>query len=197
MNSLRVARSDRASLKAQKPLIVWFTGISGAGKSTIARLLERELASAGRHTYLLDGDELRAGLNRDLGFSADERIENMRRVAEVARLMMDAGLIVLVALISPFRAQRDAARRLVARDEFIEVHVDTPLEVAEQRDEKGLYRKARQGLLPDFTGIGSPYEAPVHPELRIDTCSTSAQQAVAQLMELLDRHRAAGGAESP
>lgn len=161
----------------QRPAVVWFTGLSGAGKSTIANLLDVRLHALGRRTMLLDGDNLRHGLSRDLGFSEADRAENVRRTAEAARLMTDAGLIVLVALISPFRAERAAARALMAPGEFIEVFVDTPLAIAEGRDVKGLYARARAGQIRSFTGIDSPYEAPESPEIRIDTLSTPAEQA--------------------
>jgi adenylyl-sulfate kinase len=157
--------------------VLWLTGLSGAGKSTISELLCQRLRAQGRQATVLDGDEVRRGLSRDLGFSDADRAENVRRIAEVARLMADAGLVVIVALISPFRADRALARGLFAPGRFIEVFIDTPLEVAEARDPKGLYRRARQGLLPGFTGIGSPYEPPLQPEIRIQTASMSAEQA--------------------
>lgn len=160
-----------------RPCVVWLTGICGAGKTTIAHRVESRLNAAGRHTCLLDGDNVRQGLNRDLGFSEGDRVENIRRVGEVSKLMVDAGLIVLVAFISPFRADRAAARGLVEDDEFCEVFVDTALEVAEASDIKGLYAKARRGELPSFTGIDSPYEPPKNPELRIDTSRQSPEQA--------------------
>jgi bifunctional enzyme CysN/CysC len=174
---LTVDKASRALLKGQRPAVLWLTGLSGAGKSTIANLVEARLFALGRHTTLLDGDNIRHGLSKDLGFTDADRIENIRRIAEVARLMVDAGLIVVAAFISPFRAEREMARALFAEGEFFEVHVDVPLEVAERRDPKGLYRKARRGELPRFTGIDSPYEAPVRPELRIDTSTTSAEAA--------------------
>jgi bifunctional enzyme CysN/CysC len=185
--ALDVDQATRSRQKLQKSCVVWFTGLSGAGKSTIANLAERRLVAQGRHTYLLDGDNLRHGLNKDLGFTAQDRVENIRRVAEVARLMVDAGLIVLVSFISPFRAERRMARELVADGEFIEVFVDTPLEVAEARDVKGLYRKARAGQLRNFTGIDSPYEAPESPELRIDTAAMSSEAAAEAVVEQLAR----------
>jgi bifunctional enzyme CysN/CysC len=172
-----VDKAARSALKEQKPAVVWLTGLSGSGKSTIANLVEKKLLALGHHTYLLDGDNVRHGLNKDLGFTEADRVENIRRVAEVARLMADAGLIVLTAFISPFRAERDMARRLLDEGEFVEVHVDTPLEVAESRDVKGLYRKARRGELKNFTGVDSPYEAPEAPELRVDTVSSTPDEA--------------------
>ena len=164
-----VSKEDRARQKRQKPCVIWFTGLSGAGKSTLANALERALFERGHHCYLLDGDNVRHGLNRDLGFSDADRVENIRRIAEVAKLLVDAGLIAMTAFISPFRADRQLARDLLPADEFIEVHVATSLAVCEQRDPKGLYRKARAGQIPNFTGIDSAYEAPVNPELVIDT----------------------------
>ena len=185
--ALDVDRKARAALKGQQPRCVWFTGLSGAGKSTIANLVERGLVARGLHTYLLDGDNVRHGLNRDLGFTDEDRVENLRRVSEVARLMTDAGLIVLVSFISPFRAERRAARALFAEGEFLEVFVDTPLAEAERRDVKGLYAKARRGELPNFTGIDSPYERPEAPELVLDTQSAEpaalAEQVIARLLD--------------
>ncbi|TKS53448.1 adenylyl-sulfate kinase [Luteimonas yindakuii] len=172
---LDVDRSARAALKGQRPRCIWFTGLSGAGKSTIANLVERGLLARGLHTYLLDGDNVRHGLNRDLGFTDEDRVENLRRIGEVARLMTDAGLVVLVSFISPFRAERAAARALFDAGDFIEVFVDTPLADAERRDAKGLYAKARRGELPNFTGIDSPYEPPEDPELVLDTVHDDAQ----------------------
>ena len=186
--AIDVNRQAHAKLKRQQPLILWFTGLSGAGKSTIANLVEKKLHALGRHTYLLDGDNLRHGLNKDLGFTEADRVENIRRVAEVARLMLDAGLITLVSFISPFRAERAMARALVAEGEFVEIFVDTPLELAEQRDPKGLYQKARRGELKHFTGIDSPYEAPEHPEIRIDTRADSPQQAAESIVAYLLAH---------
>ena len=183
--ALDVTKEARAAIKGHRPGVVWFTGISGAGKSTIANALERRLHALGCHTATLDGDNIRQGLNRDLGFTDADRVENIRRVAEVARLMVDAGLLVLVSFISPFRAERDSARSLVAGDEFVEVFVDTPLDVAERRDRKGLYRKARAGHLPHFTGIDSPYEPPPSPEVRIDTVTSSVDESVEQVVGLL------------
>jgi bifunctional enzyme CysN/CysC len=186
-----VDRRARAALKGQTPQLVWLTGLSGAGKSTIANLVEKKLHALGKHTYLLDGDNVRHGLNRDLGFTDADRVENIRRVAEVARLMVDAGLISLVSFISPFRAERDMARALVGDGEFVEVFVDTPLSVAEERDPKGLYKKARRGELTHFTGIDSPYEAPERPEIRIDTVAESPEAAAERIVAYLLRDRAA------
>ena len=181
-----VSKAARALAKGQKARVVWFTGLSGSGKSTIANLLEKRLAAEGRHTYLLDGDNVRHGLNKDLGFTDEDRVENIRRVAEVSKLMVDAGLIVLVSFISPFRAERQMARELMGDGEFVEVFVDTPLAEAEKRDVKGLYAKARAGQLKNFTGIDSPYEAPEKPELRIDTTALTAEQAAEQIFTWLE-----------
>ena len=185
--ALDVTKPLRAALKGQKPAVLWLTGLSGAGKSTIANLVEKRLAAEGRHTYLLDGDNVRHGLNKDLGFTEQDRVENIRRVSEVARLMVDAGLIVLVSFISPFRAERGAARALFGEGEFLEVFVDTSLAEAERRDVKGLYGKARRGELKNFTGIDSPYEVPEKPELRIDTQQVSAEQAADLIVEQMRR----------
>jgi bifunctional enzyme CysN/CysC len=185
IQALDIDRKARARSMGQKPCVIWLTGLPGAGKSTIANLLDRRLHAMGRHTYLLDGDNVRHGLNRDLGFTAADRVENVRRVAEVAALMVDAGLVVIVALISPFRSERRMARALVGKDEFIEVFVDAPLALAESRDPKGLYRKARRGELKNFTGIDSPYEAPEAPELRIDSAITPADQAAESILRTL------------
>jgi bifunctional enzyme CysN/CysC len=175
--AIDVNKAARALLKGQKPCVLWYTGLSGAGKSAIANLVDKQLHAMNRHSYLLDGDNVRHGLNKDLGFTAADRVENIRRIAEVAKLMIDAGLIVSTAFISPFRAERQMARSLLEPGEFIEVFVDTPLEIAEQRDPKGLYKKARSGELKNFTGIDSPYERPEDPELRIDTTITSPEDA--------------------
>ena len=183
--ALDVGRDTHARLKGQRPAVLWFTGLSGAGKSTIANLVEKKLAAMGRHTFLLDGDNVRHGLNKDLGFTEADRIENIRRIGEVARLMADAGLIVLTAFISPFRAEREMVRRMIPDGEFIEIFVDTPLAEAEARDVKGLYAKARAGDLPNFTGIDSPYEAPEDAEIRIDTTQLSAEQAADRIVEEL------------
>ncbi|BCN76563.1 sulfate adenylyltransferase subunit CysN [Prescottella equi] len=175
----------RSLLKGHRPQIVWFTGLSGSGKSTIANELERRLYTLGCHTYLLDGDNVRHGLGRDLGFTEADRVENIRRVTEVARLMADAGLIVLASFISPFRAERDAARELIGTDRFCEVFVDTPIEVAEERDPKGLYRKARRGELANFTGVDSPYETPTSPDVRIDTTELTPEHAADRIVAVL------------
>jgi bifunctional enzyme CysN/CysC len=185
--TLEVDKEARAALKAQNPLVLWFTGLSGAGKSTIANLVEKRLHALGHHTYLLDGDNVRHGLNRDLGFSSVDRVENIRRVAEVARLMVDAGLIVLVSFISPFRTERRMARGLLRDGEFFEIFVDTPLNVAERRDPKGLYRKARRGELKNFTGIDSPYEPPECPEIHIETTQLTPDEAADAILETLHR----------
>ena len=185
--ALDVNKGARADLKGQKPCVIWFTGLSGAGKSTIANLVEKQLHASGRHTYLLDGDNVRHGLNKDLGFTDADRVENIRRIAEVARLMVDAGLIVLVSFISPFRSERRMARDLLASDEFIEVFVDTPLEVAEARDPKGLYKKARRGELKNFTGLDSPYEPPEHAEVRLDTTQLTPADGAQAILEHLRR----------
>jgi bifunctional enzyme CysN/CysC len=183
--ALDVTREKHADLKNQKPAVLWFTGLSGAGKSTIANLVEKKLVRMNRHTFLLDGDNVRHGLNRDLGFTGADRVENIRRVGEVARLMTDAGLIVITAFISPFRAERAMVRQMIAPGEFIEIHIDTPLAEAEKRDVKGLYKKARAGQLQNFTGIDSPYEAPEAPEIRIDTTALTPEEAAERIVEAL------------
>ncbi|WP_371431851.1 sulfate adenylyltransferase subunit CysN [Novosphingobium sp.] len=181
--ALDVTRKAHAALKHQTPAVLWFTGLSGSGKSTIANLVEKKLHASGKHTFLLDGDNVRHGLNKDLGFTEADRIENIRRVGEVAKLMTDAGLIVLTAFISPFRAEREMVRAMLPEGEFIEVFVDTPLEEAERRDVKGLYKKARSGQLKNFTGIDSPYEAPERPEIRIDTTRETPEDAAERIVE--------------
>jgi bifunctional enzyme CysN/CysC len=181
--ALEVGREAHAALKGQAPAVLWFTGLSGSGKSTIANLVEKKLHAMGRHTFLLDGDNVRHALNKDLGFTEADRIENIRRVGEVARLMADAGLIVLTAFISPFRAERELVRSMLPQGEFVEVFVDTPLATAEARDVKGLYKKARAGELKNFTGIDSPYERPTEPEIRIDTTTTTPEQAADMIVK--------------
>jgi bifunctional enzyme CysN/CysC len=168
--------------------MLWFTGLSGAGKSTIANLVEKRLHALGRHTYTLDGDNVRHGLNKDLGFTDADRVENIRRVAETAKLFVDAGLIVLVSFISPFRSERRMARDLVETGEFVEVFVDTPLQVAETRDPKGLYRKAREGKIKNFTGIDSPYEPPESPELRLDTTTAAPEELAERIVAWMETH---------
>jgi bifunctional enzyme CysN/CysC len=190
--ALTVSRNDRAALKHQSPLVLWFTGLSGAGKSTIANRVEQRLLADGLHSVLLDGDNLRHGLNRDLGFTDADRVENIRRVAEVARLMTDAGLIVIVSFISPFREERRMARERMEPGEFLEIFIDVPLEVAEARDVKGLYAKARAGQLSHFTGIDSPYEAPELPELRIDAAACSVEEAAGRIIALVHAAQAGG-----
>ena len=180
-----VDRDTHATLKNQKPTVIWLTGISGAGKSTIANLVEKKLLRMNRHTFLLDGDNIRHGLNKDLGFTDADRVENIRRVGEVAKLMTDAGLIVITAFISPFRAERDMVRQMMCPGEFFEVHVDTPVQVAEQRDVKGLYKKARAGQLKNFTGVDSPYEAPTAPEMHVDTTKMSPEEAAEAIVKRL------------
>ncbi|NIF80755.1 adenylyl-sulfate kinase [Paraburkholderia sp. Cy-641] len=176
----------RASMKQQRPVVVWFTGISGAGKSTLACLLDEALHAHGFHTFLLDGDNLRLGLNNDLGFSDANRHESIRRAGEVAKMLVDAGIIVIASFISPFRLDRDAVRALFADGQFFEVHLDAPLHVVESRDTKGLYRKAREGSLRNFTGIDSPYEPPLNPELRLDTAEISPRDALQQVLDLVE-----------
>ncbi|MEC9369217.1 MAG: sulfate adenylyltransferase subunit CysN [Pseudomonadota bacterium] len=185
--ALDIDKSARSGLKGQKPCVLWFTGLSGSGKSTIASLLEKTLHARGRHTYVLDGDNVRHGLNRDLGFTDADRVENIRRVSETARLFVDAGLIVIVSFISPFRSERRMARELFGEGEFIEVFVDTPLDICEQRDPKGLYRKARAGQIRNFTGIDSAYEVPESPEVTLDAGGRAAQDLVAGLVEEMER----------
>ena len=175
---LDINKDARARQKLQKPFCLWLTGLSGAGTSTIANLLEKQLFASGRHTYILDGDNMRHGLNRDLGFSEADRVENIRRAMEVARLFVDAGLVVIVAFISPYRAERESARSQFEPDEFVEIYIDAPLEECERRDPKGLYAKARRGELVNFTGIDSDYEPPVAPEIRLDTVAKSPGERV-------------------
>jgi bifunctional enzyme CysN/CysC len=187
--TLDIDKAAHVRLKGHRPCVLWMTGLSGAGKSTIANLLERKLHTLGCHTYLLDGDNVRHGLNKDLGFTDADRVENIRRIAEVAKLMVDAGLIVITSFISPFRSERRMARGLLEEGEFIEVFVDAPLRVAEARDPKSLYAKARRGEIRNFTGIDSPYEPPEAPEIHLDTTSTSPEQAAERLVAELRRRR--------
>ncbi|HJS21488.1 MAG TPA: adenylyl-sulfate kinase, partial [Steroidobacteraceae bacterium] len=182
----RVTRDQRANQKGQQPCILWLTGLSGAGKSTVANALEQMLHLRGHHSYLLDGDNVRHGLNKDLDFTDAGRVENIRRIGEVAKLFVDAGLIVVTAFISPFRSDRELVRKLVNEGEFVEIHVSTPLEVCEQRDPKGLYAKARTGSIKNFTGVSSPYEAPDNPELNLDTSRLSVQESVATIIRYLE-----------
>ena len=181
-----VTKEERAQIKEQKPCILWFTGLSGSGKSTIANAVEAKLLELGKHTYLLDGDNIRMGLNRGLGFSQEDRIENIRRIGEVSKLFVDAGLIVLTAFISPFQKERDTVRSLVEKEEFIEVFIDTSLDVCEKRDPKGLYWKARKGEISDFTGISSPYEAPQKPEIHIKNDKISIEDVSRQIIAYLN-----------
>ncbi|MDP3735769.1 MAG: sulfate adenylyltransferase subunit CysN [Hyphomonadaceae bacterium] len=193
-HAMDVTKATRSLLKGHRPAILWFTGLSGAGKSTIANLVERRLADMGAHTYSLDGDNIRQGLNKDLGFTDADRVENIRRIGEVAKLFVDSGLIVTASFISPFRAERDMVRGLVETGEFIEVFVDAPLALAEKRDPKGLYKKARAGQIRNFTGIDSPYEAPVSPELRLDTSAATAEALADQVIEHLRKTGVIGSA---
>lgn len=185
--SFEITKQARARLNAQKPAVLWFTGLSGAGKSTIADQLEKKLHALGKHTFVLDGDNVRHGLNRDLGFTEADRVENIRRVAEVAKLFVEAGLITLVSFISPFRAEREMARALVGPGEFLEIFVNTPLEACEQRDPKGLYKKARRGELRNFTGLDSPYEPPENPELILDGLNEAPGNLTDRIIELMQR----------
>ncbi len=182
----KVSKAERAQAKGQRPAILWFTGLSGAGKSTIANTVESRLSELGHHTFLLDGDNVRHGLNKNLGFSDADRSENIRRIGEVAKLFVDTGLIVMTAFISPFRADRDMVRALVEEGEFLEIFVAAPLEVAEARDPKGLYQKARAGEITQFTGIDSPYESPVNPELVLDTSNLSVETCAEAVLDYLN-----------
>jgi bifunctional enzyme CysN/CysC len=184
--AMDVTREKRADQKSQQACVLWFTGLSGSGKSTIANLVEKRLFALGKHSTMLDGDNVRHGLNRDLGFTATDRVENIRRVGEVARLMADAGLIVLTSFISPFRSERQMARDLLPAGEFLEIFIDTPLDIAEARDPKGLYKKARRGEIKNFTGISSPYEAPENPEIRIDTTRMTSDEAADLIIAALE-----------
>lgn len=184
-HKMDVDTNARATTKGQKPCVLWLTGLSGSGKSTIANLVERALWAEGKHTYILDGDNVRHGLSSDLGFKAEDRIENIRRVAEVSRLMTDAGLIIIVSLISPFQSERDRARRTIKQGEFIEVFIDTPLEECERRDPKGLYKRARAGEIKGMTGLDAPYEAPENPELHVSTMSQSPEDSALHIVSWL------------
>ncbi|MEL6226646.1 MAG: adenylyl-sulfate kinase, partial [Pseudomonadota bacterium] len=185
VEDLIVDKPARSALKGQAPSILWFTGLSGSGKSTVAKQLEKRLHDEGRHTYVLDGDNIRHGINRDLGFTDADRVENIRRIGEVAKLFADAGLIVLCSFISPFRAERDMVRRMVADDEFVELFVDAPLDVCAERDPKGLYAKAARGEIKNFTGFDSPYEPPMSPEVHLNTAETSPEDLVEQIIRYL------------
>ena len=182
-----VSQESRAEQKSQNPKIIWFTGLSGSGKSSIANILEKKLQSLGKHTITLDGDNIRHGLNRDLGFTEADRVENIRRVGEVSRLMVNSGLICITSFISPFESERAMVRSLDSHNECVEVFVDTPLSICEERDVKGLYAKARAGLIPNFTGISSPYEMPKNPEIRIDTTKVSAEEAADQIIDFISK----------
>jgi bifunctional enzyme CysN/CysC len=183
--AIDIDKQARAEQKGQRPRVLWFTGLSGSGKSTIANLVEKKLHSMGKHSYLLDGDNVRHGLNRDLGFTDEDRVENIRRIAETAKLFVDAGLIVLTSFISPFKSERQMARDLLEQGEFVEIFVNTPLEVCEQRDPKGLYKKARAGQLKNFTGIDSAYEAPENPEIVVNSAENSAEELAEQIVREL------------
>jgi len=185
-HSHHVSKEQRSNLKNQKPCILWFTGLSGSGKSTVANAVEVKLTELGKHTYLLDGDNVRLGLNKGLGFSDKDRVENIRRIGEVSKLFIDAGTIVLTAFISPFQADRDSVRALVGDGEFIEVYIDTPLEVCESRDPKGLYKKARSGDIPNFTGIDSPYEAPKKAEIVVKTATMGIVECADEIIDYLE-----------
>jgi len=188
-HDLYLDKKTRSKLKNQLPCLLWFTGLSGAGKSTIANIVEKKLNADGKHTYLLDGDNVRHGLNRDLGFTSEDRIENIRRIGEVGKLFVDAGIIALASFISPFRSDRMIVRELFEPNEFLEVFVSAPLDICEQRDPKGLYKKARSGKIPNFTGVDSPYEAPENAELVLDTTSGSAEQCADLVIEYMLKHR--------
>lgn len=184
-HSHTTSKNEREEIKNQKSCILWFTGLSGSGKSTLANALEAQLLALNKHTYLLDGDNIRMGLNSDLGFCDEDRVENIRRVGEVSKLFVEAGVIVLTAFISPFRKERQSVRALVDRDEFIEIFIDTPLEVCEKRDPKGLYQKARNGEIAHFTGISSPYEPPINPQIRIINDTISIEEGTKMIIDYL------------
>lgn len=181
-----VSKKDRQRLNGHRSMVLWFTGLSGSGKTTLAQRVEAALMKRGVLSYLLDGDNIRMGLNRDLGFSAQDREENIRRIGEVSRLFVDAGIVVLTAFISPYRKDRDFVRSLMEKEEFVEIYLRCPLHICEERDIKGLYRKARRGLIPHFTGIDDPYEEPVHPEIILETGTTGIDQCLAQVMTFLE-----------
>jgi bifunctional enzyme CysN/CysC len=185
--ALSISRENREKLNGHKGKVIWFTGLSGSGKSTLANALEVELHANGYRTYLLDGDNVRQGLNKDLGFTDADRVENIRRIAEVAKLMMDAGLVVMTAFISPFRRERQMARELIGEENFVEVYVSTSLEVCEQRDVKGLYKKARAGQLPNLSGVGSPYEAPIAAEIEVGSDGMTIRETIAKVVETIKR----------
>lgn len=184
-HNFSVSQKQRSELNKHKPLLLWFTGLSGSGKSTIANALERELFSKGIHTYLLDGDNVRTGLNNNLSFSPEDRTENIRRIAEVAKLMLDAGLVVIASFVSPYREDRENVKKIVGYANFVEVFVNTSIEECERRDVKGLYTKARKGEIKNFTGVNAPYEAPMVPDIEIDTTLISVEEAVALIMEYI------------
>ena len=184
----KISQTDRAKQKKQRPCILWFTGLSGSGKSTIANAVESLLFEQNKHTYLLDGDNIRQALNKDLAFSRQDRVENIRRIGEVARLFSDSGLIVITAFISPFKKDREMVREMARQGEFIEIFIDTPLDICEQRDPKGLYQKARAGEIKDFTGIDSPYEAPTNPEIRIVNHNISIAEGAQQVLDYLKEY---------
>lgn len=183
--TFKISKSERLKLLNQNPKLIWFTGLSGSGKSTLANAVEAQLYESGFATYLLDGDNVRSGLNKDLGFSDSDRIENIRRIAEVSKLMLDAGLIVISAFISPFRKEREMISELVGEENFLEVFVDCPLEVCEQRDVKGLYQKARAGIIPNFTGIDSPYEAPLNPVVHVHSDLETLEESVQKVLAMI------------
>jgi adenylylsulfate kinase len=184
-----IKKEDRQRLKGHKSAILWFTGLSGSGKSTVAHKLEEKLFERGIHTYVLDGDNIRTGLNKDLGFSAEDREENIRRIGEVAKLFVDAGIIVLSAFISPYIKDRETVRNLVEEDEFIEIYVKCPLEVCEKRDVKGLYKKAREGIIKNFTGIDDPYEEPLNPEIVVETDKETLEESVNKIIKYLEENK--------
>src|SRR5690606_17490719 len=186
-HNFSITRKERSELKKQKPMLVWFTGLSGSGKSTIANVLEKELFSRNIHTYLLDGDNVRKGINKNLSFSPEDRTENIRRIAEVANLMLDAGLVVIASFVSPYREDRENVKRIVGYGNFVEIFVNTPIEECERRDVKGLYAKERAGEIQNFTGVNAPYEAPMAPDIEIDTTVSSVEEAVAMILKFINK----------